>query len=259
MLDPELLERSPDLGRMAAVDLAARLGGVEVMRPAVGVEAHRQAMFGENLLQRPEGRGRPFLLDEERRIDRPGRVVQGDDQVERRLAIEPFVPRAVLMQHHPRQRPPLALPAVRPLARRLRHHALPLKMQLQPGVAPAEAVILHQMLVEVLDREALIALAIKPLHFLAPVDRNPLARRLAEPPVEKAGLALLLVAARPSPERSLAHPQQLRGFSLIELRRFEAVQKTQKLHHAHPLKGFRPAHPNPSQKGPDLPDRSCAT
>jgi hypothetical protein len=30
---------------MAAVDLAAGFGGVKVMRPAVGVEAHRQAVL----------------------------------------------------------------------------------------------------------------------------------------------------------------------------------------------------------------------
>src|SRR4029077_6984005 len=35
----------------------------------------------------------------------------------------------------------------------------------------------HQMLVEMLDREALIALAIKPLHLLRPVRRDPPARR----------------------------------------------------------------------------------
>jgi hypothetical protein len=44
--------------------------------------------------------------------------------------------------------------------------------------------ILHQMLVEVLDGEALVALAIERLHLLRPVDRNPLARRLAEPLVQ---------------------------------------------------------------------------
>src|SRR5271166_1718103 len=42
MLNPELLERPSHLGGMAAVNLAARLRRVEVMRPAVGVEAHRQ-------------------------------------------------------------------------------------------------------------------------------------------------------------------------------------------------------------------------
>ena len=62
----------------------------------------------------------------------------------------------------------------------------------------------HQMLVEMLDREALVALAVKPLHFLGPVRRDPLARRLAEPPVDEAGLAFLLVAPRPGPDvRSL--------------------------------------------------------
>ena len=81
------------------------------------------------------------------------------------------------------------------------------------------------MLVEMLDRETLVALAIKPLHFLRPVDRNPLARRLAEPPVDEPGLAFVLVAARPAPECPLAHPEQLRRLLRIELRRFPAVQK----------------------------------
>jgi hypothetical protein len=154
------------------------------MRAAVGVEAHRQTVNGEDLLQRPKGRGRAFLLNEKRRIDRPGRVVEGDDQVERRLAREPRMPRAVLMQHHPRQRTPLPLAPMRPLARRLVDEPFPLKVKLRPGVAPAEAMILHQMLVEVLDGEALVALAVERLHLLRPVGRNPLARRLAEPQVQ---------------------------------------------------------------------------
>ena len=91
-------------------------------------------------------------------------------------------------------------------------------MQLEPGVAPAEAVILNQMLVEMLDREALVALAIKPLHFLRPVDRDPPARRLAEPAVRKPGLPSLLITTRPAPERPLAHPEQLSRLRLIELR-----------------------------------------
>ena len=75
MLNPELLERPPHLGRMAAIDLAAGFGGVKVMRAAVSVEAHRQAVLAEYLLQRPEGRGRALLLGQERRVDRPRRVV----------------------------------------------------------------------------------------------------------------------------------------------------------------------------------------
>ena len=81
------------------------------------------------------------------------------------------------------------------------------------------------MLVEVLDREALVALAIEPLHFFRPIARDPFARRLAEPPVDEPGLAFVLVAARPAPECPLAHPERLRRLFLIELRRFPAVQK----------------------------------
>src|ERR1700750_1855607 len=89
MLDAQLRQRPADLGRMAAIDLAAGFRGVKVMRPAIGVEAHRQAVPAEHLLQRPEGRGRAFLFDEKRRIDRPRRVVERDNEVER-LALEPF-------------------------------------------------------------------------------------------------------------------------------------------------------------------------
>jgi hypothetical protein len=109
------------------------------------------------------------------------------------------------------------------------------------------------MLVEMLDREALVALAIEPLHFLSLVRRDTPPRRLAEPQIDKPGFALLLVTARPAPERPLAHPQKLRCFFLVQLRRFPAVQNVQKHRHAHPLKGLRPAHPNPP-KGPTLPD-----
>jgi hypothetical protein len=248
MLHAQLLQSAPHLGEMVPVDLAG-FRGAEIMRAPIGVEAHRQPVLRKDLLQRPEGRGRAFLLDQERRIDRPRRVIERDNEVERRLALEPGMPRAVLVQHHPRQRSPLTLPSVRAFPRRLPDDAFPLQMQLQPGVAPAKAVVLHQMLVEVLDREALVTLAIKRLHLLRPIDRNPLARRLAEPPVDKPGLALLVVAVRPSPERPLAHSQKLGGFTLVELRRFPPVQNIQKHRHAHPLKGFRPAHPAPPKRG----------
>src|ERR1700729_4513388 len=119
---------------------------------------------------------------------------------------------------------PLALARIRPLARRVRNNARPLQMKLQAGVAPAEAMILDQMFVEGLDRETRVALAIEPLHFLRPVGGNPLARRLAEPAIDKSGLALLLVSPRPAAERPLAHPQELRRLFLIEFRRFPAVE-----------------------------------
>ena len=65
MLNPELLERPPHLHRMAAIDLAAGLGGVKVMRAAVSVEAHRQAVLAEYLLA-PGRSGRALLLGQER-------------------------------------------------------------------------------------------------------------------------------------------------------------------------------------------------
>ena len=88
MLDPELLEGPADLRQMVPVDLA-RLRGVEVMAAAVGVEAHRQAVRRENLFQRLKGRGRSLFLDQKGRINRPGRVIERHDQVERGPSLDP--------------------------------------------------------------------------------------------------------------------------------------------------------------------------
>jgi hypothetical protein len=64
-------------------------------------------------------------------------------------------------------------------------------MQLEPGVAPAKAVVPHQMLVEMLDGETLVALAIEPLHLLRPVRWNPPTGRPAKPAVQEPGLPFL--------------------------------------------------------------------
>ena len=114
------------------------------------------------------------------------------------------------------------------------------------------------MLVEMLDRETLVALAIKPLHFLRPVDRNPLARRLAEPAVQKPASPSSHPTPRPAAERPLAHPEQLCRLFLIELRRFPPVKKVQNI-------AMRTAssaslrRTQTLQKESDLPDTSRAT
>ena len=109
--------------------------------------------------------------------------------------------------------------------------------------------VLHQMLVKVLDGEALVALAVEPLDLRGPVSWDPFARGLAEPAVQEPGLAVVFVATRPAPERPLSHPEQLGRLRLIELRRFPAVEKIQKHRHAHSLTGLGPAHPTPPKKG----------
>src|ERR1700727_2466556 len=47
----------------------------EIVAAPVGVEAHRQAVLRKHLAQRPEGRGRAFLFDQEGRMDRSRRVI----------------------------------------------------------------------------------------------------------------------------------------------------------------------------------------
>jgi len=68
MLDAQLSQRPPDLGRLLAVDRPS-LKRIGVVRPALGLEAHRQSVCGEHLLERLAGRGRAFHFNQIHRVD----------------------------------------------------------------------------------------------------------------------------------------------------------------------------------------------
>jgi hypothetical protein len=95
------------------------------MRAAIGVERTEQAVPIDGVGQAQKARRRAFLLDQERRIDLPGGVIERDNEIEivpeRR---NPTVGRAVLEQQHSRQRSPHSLLAM---------GAAPLGFRHQPG------------------------------------------------------------------------------------------------------------------------------
>ena len=104
----------------------------------------------------------PSCADENGRIDRSGGVVERDDEVE--IAIErryPAMGRAVLEQQHARQRPALALLAMRTAALGLRRQTRRLQREPGHGVAELVAVPLLQLLVKMLHGEVAIEFLIK--------------------------------------------------------------------------------------------------
>ena len=155
-LDAELHQGAADLGHLVFVDFAAGLGRVPVVRGAVGVERAEQPFGRDHLGQRPEARHRALLVDEEGRVDRAGGVIHGHDQVPP-AAADPLMPRAVLVHHHARQRAARAPATVGAAPGCLGHQACALHGGLGPGVAPGEAVVGAEMVVEVLDRPAHMA------------------------------------------------------------------------------------------------------
>ena len=131
---------------------------MKVVTAPVGVELAEQPVPLDHLGDAAKTRLRPFLLDQNGRVDRAGRIVEGNHEIERWLARQPPpVPRAVLVQHHPHHRPPRPLLAMRRALRRRLHQPGPL--QGQPGHRAAELVIvpLHHLLVKMLHREVGIA------------------------------------------------------------------------------------------------------
>ncbi|MCS1408498.1 MAG: hypothetical protein M2R45_01674 [Verrucomicrobia subdivision 3 bacterium] len=94
------MQGATHLRTFALVHLAASFGCVEVVAATIGVERTGQVMLREHLLESAEGGCGAFILDQESRVDIAGSTVQGDDQVERRLAGQPLMAQAVLVQHH---------------------------------------------------------------------------------------------------------------------------------------------------------------
>src|SRR3546814_18738692 len=68
--DAELPERPADLRRMVPIDLAAGSCRVEVVAASVGVEAGEQRLGRNPRVARPERAGGPFLLHQQRPIQR---------------------------------------------------------------------------------------------------------------------------------------------------------------------------------------------
>ena len=101
MFDPQMIQGAPNLGQVCPVNLVAGLRRVEIMAAAVCVEAEWQAVSSKHFVQRLKCR-----------IDGARRIIHRDDEIECRLALEPCVPRAILMQHHAGQRPPWTLAPV---------------------------------------------------------------------------------------------------------------------------------------------------
>ena len=258
MADPQLLQRAADLGQSGPGDLPAGLGGVEVMAAPIGVELDEQAMALDHLGQATEGRGGALLLDQHGGVERRGRVIQRDHQVERRLPGQPGMRRGILVQHHADHRPPRPLAPMRPTPGCRRHRAA--LRQPQPGRRVAEriAVPALQHVVEMPDREAGIMLVVEPKHPLQLVLRRAARRRLAHPPVGQTRYPLLAVASPPAAEGPLADAQRRRRFHMAQRPLLPTLQQLLKAHDPDPRAHPRPALP-PQTAGTVLkPDRSRA-
>ena len=104
----------PTWVKLRLIHLPVRVARREIMPAAIGVECPEKPVFADRLGWAKKARHRAFLVDQERRIDLAGRIVEGDHKIEimtqRR---DPAVCRAVLEQQHSRQWPACPLLAVR--------------------------------------------------------------------------------------------------------------------------------------------------
>jgi hypothetical protein len=142
------------LGFVASSRPSRQPSGVEVMAAAIGVERAEQAMLANHFAQGPQHRCRPFLLDQEHRVDIARRIVHRHNQVHRGQAFDPGVARPVLVQQHARKQPTWTLLAVRRTLRCLAHQARCVQGGLRHRVAQHMAMPLLRLLVEVLHRES---------------------------------------------------------------------------------------------------------
>lgn len=187
------------------------------MAAAIGVEAAWQTVLRDHLVQRAEGRMRALFRDQKGRVDLARGIVQRHDQVERRRAVQPFMPRSILVQHHAPQRAARPLAAMRSPPRRGCQKTLAMQKRLGPGVAPIEAVHPDQPFVKMLRGEPAIARPVQLSHACGFRRRDPPRRRLAQSPVNQTGFSFLLKPTRPAAKRPFTHPHQLGRLKLADL------------------------------------------
>ena len=243
MADPQLLQRAADLGQSGPGDLPAGLGRVEVMAAPVRVELDEQPMPLDHLGQATEGRGGALLLDQHGGVERRGRVIQRDHQVERRLPGQPGMRRGILVQHHADHRPPRPPAPVRPTLGRRCYRAALLQPQPRGGVAQPVAVPAPQRVVEMADREAGVMLVVELQHPLQLIVRRAPRRGLADPTVDQPRRAVLSMAPPPAAEGPLAHSQRRRRLGVAQPPRLPPLQQLLKAHHPDPREHPRPALP----------------
>ena len=133
-LDAQLLHGAAELGGVLLVDLAAGLGGAPVVAAPVGVQGAEQSFGPNNFADPLEAAPGTFLVDEEHRVMLAGGVVHGDDEVPS-LPRHPFVPAAVLVEHHAGPGSPLPSLAMDAASWRLLYQPGLLEAGLDPGVA----------------------------------------------------------------------------------------------------------------------------
>src|SRR5574337_1273359 len=138
------------LRETALVHLAPGLLGVPIVRPAIRVEGTEEPLRFNDLPQSLEAAHRPFLLDEEGGVELGGRIIQGRNEIPL-TAGHPFMPGAVLMEHHPWQGLAGSLLAMRAAPRCADDLALSLQPLLRPGVGACSAMVLLPALVEMFD------------------------------------------------------------------------------------------------------------
>jgi hypothetical protein len=245
MLDTEFLQRPPDLRQNRLRHLAPCLGGEEIVAATVAVERAEQAVTFNHFAQAAEARRRALLGHQESRIDPAGGVLHRHHQIIlARVPGQPGMRRSVLVQHHPHHWPPRPLLAMRRAFLGLLNQPLSVQMQLGHRIAQDVIVPFDQLLVEMLDREAAVNVAIQSKHPLNLRHRRP-AQRRSQPPIGQAWQSNLPVAITPATERPLADPKQLRRLDLAQLRAFGSAKNICEAHSAYPLVNACPIHPIP--------------
>jgi len=169
-------------------------------------------------------------------------------------------PRTSLMQQHAAHRPARPLAAMGAAPRRRRHRPGLLQVEPGGGVAELVAVPLLELLVEVLDGEALVVLLIQRAHALELVLGRASGRGLADPAIDQAVRPLLLVALAPAAQCPLAHSERPRCLGMAQATLLPTFQQLLETHDPDPRQPLHPAHPRSNFPGtvPE-PDRSRAT
>ena len=164
--DSQLLQRAMDRGEAALVHLAPGRFGVPVVGPSIRIQRAEEPLRLNDVPQPLETAHRACFVDEAGRIEVTRGILHRHHEIPP-TAGDPLMGRAVLMQHHARQRFAEPLLAMRPTPGSSRHMSCGVQPGLRPRIGARPA-----MLVERLHRPARVAALVQQHHLQRFIHRD---------------------------------------------------------------------------------------
>src|SRR4029077_11096414 len=180
------------------------------MAASVAIQGAKYPLALDHFFQSRHHRDRRFFFHQLPVINLAGGIIKNHDQVIPAFVLEPAMPAAVDVQHHPGQWPPWSSLAMHSALSSPPHQPGSLQSQFYPGVAEFNLVLGPQLLVKMPHVQIEILLPVESQNLLHQGHGDSLVRGLPPSSIEQPVTAELFIALPPATHVPVANADDLR-------------------------------------------------